>query len=172
MNNKIWTASEIKAKLQSGDKEFLTRGLMAIYERQTATEKLTMETVEDNGVGFTGWDARILTSFAEQWRRSQFLSHKQFIELMKRMPKYAGQLAKIAEEKRLAKTLSNPAGVVVTEDRVTADASEAPVANGWVTFPNGILVHCQDLVAQYDSENEVAQWEAVVDGTTYVLFND
>jgi hypothetical protein len=64
-------------------------------------------TKHHNGVGFNGRDAAILSSFAKQimsWeatsnpRYPQPLSPKQFDLARRMMPKYAGQLARIAEE--------------------------------------------------------------------------
>lgn len=164
---KIWTKAEIKAKLVAGDKEFLTRGLMAVYEGQTAQEKLQMTTKEDNGVGFSAFDAEILTSFAEQWRRNQFLSQKQFNVLVKRMPKYAGQLERIAAQKRLA-TMPD----VQPELSVMAEASETPVVGGWITFPNGAKVNCMDLAEVHDNDGDVTEWTGWVDGVKYTLIND
>lgn len=160
---KIWTAEEIREKLVQGDKQFLTRGLMAIYENQTADEKISMTTVHDNGIGFSGFDAQILTSFAEQWRSKGYLSQKQFNILMKRMPKYAGQLERIAALKRMEKT---------AEPTVYAEANECPVTNGFILFPNGTLVHTADMVEHYDNEGEITEWVGHVDGVKYILVND
>lgn len=166
---KIWTASEIKVKLQSGNSEWLTRSLMALYDRQTASEKLAMTTTEDNKVGFSGFDAEILSSFAEQWRRNGWLSPKQFEILTRRLPKYSKQLASIAEEKRISSTLR---GGDRSQSSVSADASDTPVVNGIVKFPNGAEIHCQDLAPQYDNEGEIAAWVCVADDVTYTLVND
>ena len=104
--NKVYDATEIRAKLVSNDK-WLVRGILAIYARQTADEKSSQTTKHHNGVGFNGRDAAILSSFAKQilsWqatenpRYPQPLSPKQFALARRSMPKYAGQLARIAEE--------------------------------------------------------------------------
>ena len=60
---KKWTKDEIKEKL-ANDGRWLVRGLLAIYDRQTADEKAVGATVEDNGIGFNGADAEILSSIA------------------------------------------------------------------------------------------------------------
>jgi hypothetical protein len=73
------------------------RGLLAIYKYQTAAEKAVQETRELNGVGFSGCDAEILSSFAEQYSRRGWLSEKQLAILHRKMPKYAKQLLKVAE---------------------------------------------------------------------------
>ena len=84
------------------------RGLLAIYAKQTADEKAAETVSHDNGVGFTGTDGQILSSFAKQvnrWlatapERRQYdfpLSAKQTAIVQRKMPKYAGQLLRIAK---------------------------------------------------------------------------
>lgn len=68
------------------------RGLVRIYDNQTEDEKDTQSTREHNGIGFTGADAEILSSFAEQYKRRGGLYPKQMAILFKIMPKYAKQL--------------------------------------------------------------------------------
>ena len=80
--------------------QWAIRGLMRVYKEQTASEKEAEATRENNGVGFTGTDAEILTSFAKQVERDNGryplpLSPKQLAILFKRMPKYAGQLYRL-----------------------------------------------------------------------------
>lgn len=73
------------------------RALIRIYENQTAAEQAAHATVEHNGVGFTGADAEILTSLAEQYSKRRSLSEKQMALLFKRIPKYARQLERMAK---------------------------------------------------------------------------
>lgn len=94
----IWTKEDIKIKLQTSD-AWLLRGLMAIYDYQTSQERSTMTTQEDNGVGFNGVDAFILSKFAEDYKKYNSLSVKQTALARRKMVKYAGQLARIAKEK-------------------------------------------------------------------------
>jgi hypothetical protein len=68
------------------------RGMIRIHEKQTADEKLAQATSEDNGVGFTGLDAPILSSFCDQMAQRGFLTQKQLAIVFKKMPKYARQL--------------------------------------------------------------------------------
>jgi predicted ribosome quality control (RQC) complex YloA/Tae2 family protein len=84
------------------------RALIAIYNGQTFAEKDCRATTEDNGIGFTGVDAEILTSFAEQFLSRQYLSPKQRAILVKKMPKYAGQLWQIAVSKKGATLKATP----------------------------------------------------------------
>ena len=77
----------LKEKL-STDEAWAIRALVKIYAYQTENEKEYLETNEENGVGFSGADAEILTSFAEQYRRKGYLSPKQMEIVYKKMKKY------------------------------------------------------------------------------------
>ncbi len=79
------------------DVNWCLRGLVRIYEYQTAEEQATGDTREFNGVGFTGTDGVILSSFADQVNRGRTLSEKQLGILCRKMPKYARQLMNIAD---------------------------------------------------------------------------
>lgn len=101
-----WTASEILVKLEN-DQKWLERGILVIYARQTSDEQAEGSTRHENGRGFTGSDAAFLSSLAqwiERGRRplGQRLTPKQVEHARKRMRKYAGQLAKVANEKLAA----------------------------------------------------------------------
>lgn len=85
-----------REKLGTDDK-WAVRGLVAVYNRQTSYEQRAGTVQEDNGVGFTGADAEFLTSLARQ-TCDRGLSEKQMACLKRRMPKYAGQLLKIAKK--------------------------------------------------------------------------
>lgn len=93
---KVWTKAEIREKLASND-NWLVRGLLAIFSRQTASEQEAGVTSEDNGIGFNGADAEILSSFAKFYAKNGYLSPKQREIARKKMLKYAGQLEKIAK---------------------------------------------------------------------------
>ena len=96
-------AEAIKARLATDDR-WLFRAVVAIYEKQTADEQESEETRENNGIGFSGVDACILSSLAKQildWQggRSTYrtpLSPRQIEIARKKMAKYAGQLSRIA----------------------------------------------------------------------------
>jgi len=83
--------------------DFTIKCLLTIYDNQTQDEKQTEDTKHNNGVGFTGADGFILTSFAKQVITfnstpehlrpyKQPLSYKQFNMVKEKMPKYAKQL--------------------------------------------------------------------------------
>jgi len=76
------------------DADLAVWALLYIYSFQTASEQAVGDTYEDNGVGFSGVDAEILSSFAEQWKKRESLSPKQLEILHKKMGKYAKQIEK------------------------------------------------------------------------------
>lgn len=96
-----WKKDEIKEKLMMGDVRWIERAVIAIFNKQTENEKEVESTNMRNNVGFTGADAKILTSFAKQLLRNKnrHLSDKQLAIAKRRIVKYAGQLAKIANGK-------------------------------------------------------------------------
>ena len=93
--DKKWTKEEIKDLLGRNAKA-VTNGVLAIYRNQTRDEQCTQSTNHNNGIGFSGADAGILSSFAEQLLRGQNLSEKQMVIARKKIMKYAGQLARMA----------------------------------------------------------------------------
>lgn len=95
---KIWTKEEIAEKIRN-DEEWLLRGLVAIFNKQTEDEKQVEDTRHHNDVGFTGADGRLMTSMAKFYLRNRYLSDNQKFLVRKRMTKYAKQLAKIANRK-------------------------------------------------------------------------
>ncbi len=93
---KKWTKDEILERITADDK-WLVRGLLAIHARQTEEEKAAETTKEQNGIGFNGVDAQILSDFVNQYHRTNgFLSTRQMALIRKKMIKYAGQLTRIA----------------------------------------------------------------------------
>lgn len=93
-----WTPETIREKLAADDR-WVERATVAIYERQTASEQAVQETNEHNGRGYNGTDATLMSSFAEQIKRGRSLSPKQMVYARKKIMKYAGQLARIANGK-------------------------------------------------------------------------
>ena len=98
MTMKTWTADEIRANLATSD-TWLKRAIVAIYNKQTDDEKSSGNTHHNNGIGFNGADAFILSSFAEQIKARGTLSPKQTAMARTKMGKYAGQLARIANSR-------------------------------------------------------------------------
>jgi len=89
----------IREKLQS-DATWAVKGMVRIYEFQTEHEKNIGNTTDNNGVGFSGIDGDILSSFAEQVKKGRTLSMKQMSVVYGSMPKYATQLQRIVDNKQ------------------------------------------------------------------------
>jgi hypothetical protein len=68
------------------------RAIVKLWQRQTADEQASQNTGHDNGVGFNGTDAFILSSFAEQINKGRTLSPKQLTIAFKKLPKYSRQI--------------------------------------------------------------------------------
>lgn len=88
-----------KSELQAAIREQITsndsaavRALLRIFQYQTSDEQAFGVTSHNNGVGFTGSDAEILTSFVNQYNQRRFLSDNQLRFLKRAIGKYAGQL--------------------------------------------------------------------------------
>ena len=94
-----YTKEFIKSKLAT-DARWAIRGMIRIYEFQTAHEQASEHTEENNAVGFNGTDAEILTSFVKFYQKFNRLSDNQMKWVFKKMPKYAGQLCRIIEGKQ------------------------------------------------------------------------
>lgn len=109
MATKTYTTDEIVNMLKTSNYA-VERAILAIYERQTADEQAAQKTDKNNGVGFSGFDAKIFSSFAQQIMANKYnkgnglrLSPKQF-EVARKLDKngnmkigrYAKQLAGIA----------------------------------------------------------------------------
>lgn len=92
---KVWTKEEIWEKIQNNDK-VMYRALVRLYDLQTEDEKVSKETKEHNGQGFNGYDAEIMSSFAEFYKKTGFLTPKQKVIARKKLKKYTKQLTNIA----------------------------------------------------------------------------
>ena len=69
--------------------------LIRIYDNQTLDEQNYETTRHENGIGFTGGDARLLTRFAEWYKKNGWLSEKQMRYVFLKIGKYAGQLTRM-----------------------------------------------------------------------------
>lgn len=94
----------IRTKLTTS-KEWAIAALLKIYDFQTEEEQNAEATVEHNGVGFSGFDAEILSSFASQYLNRGSLSPRQMEILHKKMPRYWGQILKISDTEKLDKMI-------------------------------------------------------------------
>lgn len=75
------------------------KALLIIHNFQTAEEKKRGQTVEDNGVGFTGFDGDILTSFSQQLYNTISLSPRQMEVVRRRIKKYWKQITQVSINK-------------------------------------------------------------------------
>lgn len=88
----------LKSQIASSDKKAL-HALMTVYTFQTYEEQSDGETKYNNGVGFSGKDSKILSSFARQYDTYGSLSEKQMAIVKRLMPRYAGQLLNVSFSK-------------------------------------------------------------------------
>ncbi len=91
-----WNKQRIQQLIAENDRA-VVRALLAVYANQTPAEQANGSTVEDNGAGFTGADAEILTSFVKFYQRAGFLTPKQVALARARVGKYWRQLLIAAE---------------------------------------------------------------------------
>lgn len=92
---RVWTEEEIKNLIQVNDK-VLYGALKKLYACQTAEEQNDKETHEQNGKGFNGIDAPILSNFCEFLNKTGFLTPKQKVLARKKLVKYNKQLTVLA----------------------------------------------------------------------------
>ena len=81
----------VKTQLSSNP-AWAQRAIVKLWQRQTADEQAAQTTGHDNGIGFNGTDAFILSSFAEQINKGRTLSPKQLVIAFKKLPKYSKQI--------------------------------------------------------------------------------
>jgi len=105
---------QLRLRLASQDRWAL-RALLRIYQNQTADEQCREATIERNGIGFSGPDAEILTSFARQYQQRGWLSDKQMAILRRRIPAYARQIVQGSDSTRLEAAFSGSATTQVAE---------------------------------------------------------
>lgn len=105
---------QLRHRLASNDRWAL-RALLRIYQNQTADEQCREATIERNGIGFTGPDAEILTSFARQYQRRGSLSERQMIILRRRIPAYARQIVQGSDTTRIEAALCGNATTQAAE---------------------------------------------------------
>lgn len=100
MFNELKTKKDRTAHIRemlATDARWALKALVRIYDNQTADEKSSEDTKHDNGIGFTGSDAHLLTSYAKQYNARGSLSPKQMTYVFKKMPKYARQLERVSK---------------------------------------------------------------------------
>ena len=83
---KSWTKSKIVNLLANNDRA-VERAIVVVYNNQEGDEQAMQSTHKANGVGFTAFDANILSSFAEQINKKRTLSSKQ-LEIARKTDKF------------------------------------------------------------------------------------
>lgn len=106
MADKTWTPEMITQLLRDSTK-MIERSILVLYSRQTEAEQSAEATMGTNHMGFTGADAKLLTSFAKQIKASTYpegqrLSPRQLHCARKKLPKYAKQLSTYIKNKEAA----------------------------------------------------------------------
>ena len=94
-DTKVWTKDEIRKLLQTND-AMVTKSLMKLYDCQTADEQNALITRHNNNIGFNGVDGAVMSRIAKWYADKKFLSPKQLALVRKKIVKYSGQLADIA----------------------------------------------------------------------------
>ena len=94
---KVWSKDEIKGLIINRD-DAVIKGMLRIYDLQTESEKVFGDTHAHNGVGFSGVDGEIMSSFSKFVNKTGFLTYKQMKIARKKMLKYAGQLTMISNK--------------------------------------------------------------------------
>jgi hypothetical protein len=99
MSNKEngYTKEYIRKMIQE-DNSWLERGILAVYSKQTQDEQKVKQARHRNGYGFNSADASYLSYVAEFLLSGRKLSGYNIEKARKRMLKYSGQLARIANE--------------------------------------------------------------------------
>ena len=83
---KSWTKSKIVELLENNDKA-VERALIVIFNNQELDEQSSDSTHKANGIGFTAFDAEILSSFAKHILKGRSLSVKQ-MEIARKPDKF------------------------------------------------------------------------------------
>ena len=83
--------------LKRNDKALKT-AIILIYRRQTEEEKMIHKSTEDNGVGFTKWDAEEMTQVAKKLIANKEVTKGEWARARNKMPKYWKQLMLISKE--------------------------------------------------------------------------
>jgi hypothetical protein len=103
---KMKVADYIKNQLAT-NQAWAIKALVKVYTLQTLDEQATGQTSNLNGVGFSGVDSQILSSFAEQVNKGRTLSPKQMSILYKKMPRYHKQVASFIPAEKMVEIEKN-----------------------------------------------------------------
>lgn len=146
-----------KSKLTT-DRAWIEKGIIRIFEYQTASEQHNETVNNHNNVGFTPADAKMLSSFAKQlkYKNNYHLSPKQLAYAAQRMPKYARQLLKQSIAKGLVKQ-SNGVYFYATKSKPVANKK---VEREWTEEDNRRWIEYKNEYARLEAEQEQRAFEA------------
>ena len=97
-----WTKDTLKQWFLDADESnikhraAMSKALLFLYARQTASEQSSGTTNQDNGVGFSGADAEFMSSVARGVQKYGNMTPGQAKYMKKKLAKYAGQLMDLA----------------------------------------------------------------------------
>lgn len=94
----VWNKESIQKLLDYNDKAAL-RALKVVYDNQTASEQEWETTRDNNGIGFTGVDAKIMTSIHKWHVNKGYVSPKQMKVIRRKIRKYWRQVLVVIAEK-------------------------------------------------------------------------
>ncbi len=94
-----WNKEKILALLDTND-EAVWKAVHRIYQNQTEAEKAVGDTCVYNGIGFSGADGVILSSFAKFYEKTGFMTKKQTVYARKKIKKYTRQLLDYIRENK------------------------------------------------------------------------
>lgn len=94
-----WTKERIWQGIENSQ-TWLEKAILTLYDRQTDLEKSIDCTYAENGIGFNGIDANYFSYLAKWIQSGRHLSGEHLARAKKRIKKYCGQLARIANEKQ------------------------------------------------------------------------
>jgi len=98
---KAYTKKQVEQGLKlklSTDLAFAKMAILIVYGNQTLGEQCAAITSDANGIGFTGCDAEILTSFAQRIERKGFFSTKMNQIVLRKAPRYWKQILPLVRE--------------------------------------------------------------------------
>lgn len=92
---KTWTKTEILELIKNNNK-MVVRCIKVLYAQQTEAEQESKTTINRNGAGLNAYDASFVTSCVLFYNSHGFLTPRQLEACRKKMYKYGGQLAALA----------------------------------------------------------------------------
>lgn len=129
------------------DDAFLDRVIVQIYKLQTNEEKDKSKSIEDNNVGFTKYDANVMSNIAEKIINGQELTKGERAKARNKAQKYWGQILMICRENWKKQDFAQKVeqiNEVVTKDQKEDDEQRDCSENGR-SCSYGICEECEKL---------------------------